>query len=136
MDVFLINGNPVCMSTRPAGQINKPPVFQKPHKPKPTTKIAKKPLKKNQKLALPGINKTKQSIGKISATEETNLLVKLPSVESDDYKTPTSSSSSSDEDDFEEGEVDSEPLDQETSQAILSQEEESEGRFSGANSPW
>ena len=133
MDVFLVNGAPVSMSTRPPTQIAKPPVFQRPHKPKPTTKIAKRPpIKKTPKpLVLSG--QTQQTIGK--AVEETNLLVKLPSVESDDYKTPTSSSSSSSDEDFEEGEVDSEPLDQETSQAILSQEEDEE-RFSGANSPW
>ena len=123
------------MSTRPSTQLAKPPVFQRPHKPKPTTKIAKRPpIKKSKKplASLSGSGQTQQTIGKVA--EETNLLVKLPSVESDDYKTPTSSSSSSDED-FEEGEVDSEPLDQETSQAILSQEEDEE-RFSGANSPW
>ena len=140
MDVFLINGSSLSMSSRPPATIGKPSVFQKPHKPKPPTKMSKMPVKKAAVKA--GNNIDRQNHPRTiraPKNEETNLLVKLPSVESDDYKTPSSSSSSnesSEDSDNEEGEVDSEPEDREgqTSRAILSENED--GRFSGANSPW
>ena len=120
------------MSSRPPpATIGKPPVFQKPHKPKPTTKMVKRPPIKK---AAANVGSKLDHPRTIRTTEETNLLVKLPSVESDDYKSPTSSSSSesSEDSEHEEGEVDSE-LDREETRGILS---ENEDRFSGANSPW
>ena len=140
MDVFHINGSSLSMSSRPPATIGKPPVFQKPHKPKPTTKMSKLPVKKPAFKAGSNIKQLdRQNHPRTITKEETNLLVKLPSVESDDYKSPSSSSSneSSEDSDNEEGEVDSEPEDREgqTSRAILS-ENEDDGRFSGANSPW
>ena len=139
MDVFLINGSSLSMSSRPPATIGKPSVFQKPHKPKPPTKMSKMPVKKATVKAGNNIDRQNHPRTIRAPKEETNLLVKLPSVESDDYKTPSSSSSSnesSEDSDNEEGEVDSEPEDREgqTSRAILSENED--GRFSGANSPW
>ena len=139
MDVFLINGSSLSMSSRPPATIGKPSVFQKPHKPKPPTKMSKMPVKKATVKAGNNIDRQNHLRTIRAPKEETNLLVKLPSVESDDYKTPSSSSSSnesSEDSDNEEGEVDSEPEDGEgqTSRAILSENED--GRFSGANSPW
>ena len=136
MDVFLINGSSLSMSSRPPATIGKPSVFQKPHKPKPPTKMSKMPVKKATVKAGNNIDRQNHPRTIRAPKEETNLLVKLPSVESDDYKTPSSSSSSnesSEDSDNEEGEVDSEPEDREgqTSRAILSENED--GRFSGAS---
>ena len=105
MDVFLINGAPISMSSRPPTNLGKPAIF---HKPKPPVKLKpiKKPTKpkKTTKKKMQNVNKQPEI-----EPDESRVFVKMPSVESDDdYKSPTTStspgststSSSSDEDEI------------------------------------
>ena len=108
MDVFLVNGASMAMNSRPPIINGKQAVFQKPSiKPRPKLK---QPNLMNKKLSpeVRSLNKKKETEIKVGQPRSGNLHVKLPSVESDDYRSTSpsetsGSSSSEDEDEEQEG---------------------------------
>lgn len=158
MDVFLVNGAPMAMSSRPLGPVAKQSMLQRPVN-KPPPKL--KPMPKRKK----GVKDPASLLPVAVASNNSSLLVKLPSIESgEDYKSssPSSTSSSSHSssatsESLSGGEDDELEEDEEVLQSSASEEpeedeaensqkveaaddkepqEEKEENFSGANSPW
>lgn len=158
MEVFVVNGAPISMSSRPGSALKKPAVFQNPQNKPPPRKnnlTLKRPIKapsKRKKAASPKKAPKNETVYNDSSCA---LMVKLPSVDDgedyvDNHSSPSPSSASSksssksfysskttsDEEEEEDDEnASSIPAAKEEESAIESSADEREN-FSRSNSPW